>query len=270
MRRELSAPHPALRRTGSAMPRLAAGSSSERRARSAAAPDWRRAVVLLAALLARRADRAPRRLAARPCGAEAAPCSRRLDTRSALPLLAAAAACDRRRQRRPRSIQRRDRAARALARRGDRLPGQPADERPAGILRADAAAAGADAGRLRWSGCSAAGSRATTTSAPGCRAGRRRRPDLVEVIGRVAPPPARLFEFAADGGGPIRQNLDLDCQRARTRAAGAAADGACRPNRSGRRPRRPVARLAGTGGRHPQAPRLCLPVVCAVGARSPA
>ncbi len=33
---------------------------------------------------------------------------------------------------------------------------------------------------------------------------------LVEVIGRVAPPPARLFELGADGQGPIRQNLDLD------------------------------------------------------------
>lgn len=32
---------------------------------------------------------------------------------------------------------------------------------------------------------------------------------LVEVSGRVAPPPARLFDFGADAGGPIRQNLDL-------------------------------------------------------------
>ncbi|MEO8280612.1 MAG: SURF1 family protein [Ideonella sp.] len=44
---------------------------------------------------------------------------------------------------------------------------------------------------------------------------RTRLPDVptpagtVEVIGRVAPPPARLFELGADGGGPIRQNLDL-------------------------------------------------------------
>ena len=33
---------------------------------------------------------------------------------------------------------------------------------------------------------------------------------VVEVIGRVAPPPARLFELGIDGGGLIRQNLDLD------------------------------------------------------------
>ncbi len=32
----------------------------------------------------------------------------------------------------------------------------------------------------------------------------------VLVHGRIAPPPARLYEFAADEGGRIRQNLDLD------------------------------------------------------------
>jgi surfeit locus 1 family protein len=32
----------------------------------------------------------------------------------------------------------------------------------------------------------------------------------VEVQGIIAPPPARLYEFAAGGSGPIRQNLDLD------------------------------------------------------------
>jgi surfeit locus 1 family protein len=32
----------------------------------------------------------------------------------------------------------------------------------------------------------------------------------VFVRGRIAPPPARLYEFSADGGGRIRQNLDLD------------------------------------------------------------
>ena len=31
----------------------------------------------------------------------------------------------------------------------------------------------------------------------------------VELDGRVAPPPARLYEFAADAGGAIRQNLDM-------------------------------------------------------------
>lgn len=31
----------------------------------------------------------------------------------------------------------------------------------------------------------------------------------VEVVGRVAPAPARLYEFAADASGPIRQNLDV-------------------------------------------------------------
>ncbi len=32
----------------------------------------------------------------------------------------------------------------------------------------------------------------------------------VEVQGVIAPPPSRLYEFAAGGVGPIRQNLDLD------------------------------------------------------------
>jgi surfeit locus 1 family protein len=31
----------------------------------------------------------------------------------------------------------------------------------------------------------------------------------VEVVGRIAPPPARLFEFAATASGSIRQNLDV-------------------------------------------------------------
>lgn len=32
----------------------------------------------------------------------------------------------------------------------------------------------------------------------------------VEVAGRIAPPPSRLYEFAQGESGPIRQNLDLD------------------------------------------------------------
>lgn len=32
----------------------------------------------------------------------------------------------------------------------------------------------------------------------------------VQVLGRIAPGPARLFEFAASASGAIRQNLDLD------------------------------------------------------------
>ena len=32
----------------------------------------------------------------------------------------------------------------------------------------------------------------------------------VEIVGRIAPPPARLFELAAESGGPIRQNLELE------------------------------------------------------------
>ena len=33
---------------------------------------------------------------------------------------------------------------------------------------------------------------------------------IVEVRGLIAPPPARLYEFAPSGSGPIRQNLDLE------------------------------------------------------------
>ena len=33
---------------------------------------------------------------------------------------------------------------------------------------------------------------------------------VVELLGRIAPPPARLYEFDGDASGAIRQNLDLD------------------------------------------------------------
>jgi surfeit locus 1 family protein len=39
----------------------------------------------------------------------------------------------------------------------------------------------------------------------------------VSLRGRIAPPPARLYEFDAAGSGPIRQNLDLDAFAAETR-----------------------------------------------------
>ncbi len=32
----------------------------------------------------------------------------------------------------------------------------------------------------------------------------------VEIVGRIAPPPSKLFEFGGAAPGPIRQNLDLD------------------------------------------------------------
>jgi surfeit locus 1 family protein len=32
---------------------------------------------------------------------------------------------------------------------------------------------------------------------------------VVELLGRIAPPPARLYEFDGNQAGPIRQNLDL-------------------------------------------------------------
>ena len=38
----------------------------------------------------------------------------------------------------------------------------------------------------------------------------------VELTGRMAPPPAKLYEFAGAGAGPIRQNLDLAQFRAET------------------------------------------------------
>jgi len=39
---------------------------------------------------------------------------------------------------------------------------------------------------------------------------------LVEVHGRIAPPPAKLYEFQAPAGGAIRQNLDLAAYAAQT------------------------------------------------------
>ncbi len=41
-------------------------------------------------------------------------------------------------------------------------------------------------------------------------------PGTVEVRGRLAPPPAKLYEFAGAGTGPIRQNLDLAQWRVET------------------------------------------------------
>ena len=32
---------------------------------------------------------------------------------------------------------------------------------------------------------------------------------VVQLEGRIAPPPAKLYEFASQAGGKIRQNLDL-------------------------------------------------------------
>jgi surfeit locus 1 family protein len=39
---------------------------------------------------------------------------------------------------------------------------------------------------------------------------------VVEVRGRMAPPPGKLYEFAGAGQGPIRQNVDLAQLRAET------------------------------------------------------
>ncbi len=33
---------------------------------------------------------------------------------------------------------------------------------------------------------------------------------VVELVGRIAPPPGKLYEFAGSSGGAIRQNLDLE------------------------------------------------------------
>lgn len=41
----------------------------------------------------------------------------------------------------------------------------------------------------------------------------------VEIIARIAPPPAKLYQFGSAGSGPIRQNLDLAPFAAETRLA---------------------------------------------------
>ena len=38
----------------------------------------------------------------------------------------------------------------------------------------------------------------------------------IEIVGRIAPPPARLYEFSSVEGGPIRQNLDIDAYASET------------------------------------------------------
>lgn len=62
-------------------------------------------------------------------------------------------------------------------------------------------------------------------------------PGPVEVRGRLAPPPAKLYAFAAEEKGPIRQNLDLAAFSAETglpllqlsvQQAGAASEGLLR------------------------------------------
>lgn len=62
-------------------------------------------------------------------------------------------------------------------------------------------------------------------------------PGVIEVRGRLAPPPAKLYEFAGAGAGPIRQNLDLAQFRAESGLAlldvavqqtGAASEGLLR------------------------------------------
>jgi surfeit locus 1 family protein len=42
-------------------------------------------------------------------------------------------------------------------------------------------------------------------------------PGIVELQGRIAPPPARLYEFHGTESGPIRQNLDIAAFRVETR-----------------------------------------------------
>ena len=129
------------------------------------------------------------------------------------------------------------RAAGPLARRAHRLPRQPADGRPAGLLRRHAAAARRTATRC-W--CSAAGLPRDFADAHALPRGRRRRP--ARCASRAASPraPPRLFEFAAAASGPIRQNLDLAAfaretglalrplSRAAAGRSGRAADGLLR------------------------------------------
>jgi len=72
-------------------------------------------------------------------------------------------------------------------------------------------------------------------------------PGTVEIAGRIAPPPARLYQFDAAASGPIRQNLDLGAFAAETRLnllpvsvlqTGAASEGLLRnwPETGGRGP----------------------------------
>jgi surfeit locus 1 family protein len=44
-------------------------------------------------------------------------------------------------------------------------------------------------------------------------------PGVVELVGRIAPPPARLYEFEAGASGVLRQNLDLGAYARETRLA---------------------------------------------------
>ena len=164
------------------------------------------------------------------------------------------------RRRRPRWL-RRTIAARAWPAAGrppHRVPGQPPDERPPGLLRRHAAAAGR---RPRRAGATRLGCRATRSTA-------RALPPVTTPAGRGAASagaspraPARSVRVRVGAAsGAIRQNLDLDAFARETglrlRPLSRGADRS-RP----RRRRRAAARLAAPWPRRRQAPRLCLPVV---------
>jgi surfeit locus 1 family protein len=86
------------------------------------------------------------------------------------------------------------------------LSRQPADERRARPIRGHPAAARRQ--RRRDPGAARLGQRnfldraalPALTSPAG----------IVEVTGLIAPPPSRLYEFASQASGPIRQNIDVD------------------------------------------------------------
>ena len=102
-------------------------------------------------------------------------------------------------------------AARPLGRRAHRVPRQPADGRRPGLLRRHAAAARGPRPEavLVQRGWVPRDLR-DRTLLPAVPTP----PGQVEVAGRIAPPPARLYEFADAASGAIRQNLDLGAFRA--------------------------------------------------------
>ena len=144
-------------------------------------------------------------------------------------------------------------------RRAHRVPRQPADERPARLLRRHAAELaqgrrGARAARL--GAARPAGPRTRCRRCP-------RRQARSRCDGRIAPPPARLYEFAAGGAGRDPAESRPRRLRARNRAWRCGRCRCCRTTPcaadDGLLREWPRAR-----GRRAQAPRLCLPVVRAV------
>ena len=142
-----------------------------------------------------------------------------------------------------------------------RLPRQPADERPARLLRRHAAARSTAA--RRGAGAARLGAARLRRDRSRAAAGAPRRRARSRCEGRIAPPPARLYEFDAARAGRDPAKSRPRRLRPRDRAGPAAAVGAAEPTRRRCR-RRPAART----GRRPRSTSTSTTAMPSSGSRS--